>query len=257
MSVAIYVGDSGPVPATVTDAFGNPITPESATATVVNIHTSETVALNEPAVVSEGAASWIIPSGHVVSQQSARYVVYITITIDEATKTTVAIPLDVLDKESYFTVDRWRRKVEFAAPNEEAISDEEARDWVDQAVDFLGRNFGFTYTSTLAHIEPAADRKTVEYIAEVAGLMARTAWWAGKGNWRDEEMSFDGTPFEREWERLEARLRQDSIISWFTGRIPPKQFDMYNRDKVDRWGIVDEPDDLFDQRWLRDPSNKI
>lgn len=251
-SLVFYVGDAGPVPATVTDDQGNPITPLSATATVVNLHTAEVVALNEACVVGEGTAAWLMSTGHPASQTSARYVAYITVVVDAATIYTVAIPFDVLDKSSYFAVDRWRRKVEFSAPNLDAINDQEARDWVDQAVDYLGKHYGFDYTSTLASISPAPSRSTVEFIAEVAALMARTAWWAGKGNWRDEEMSFDGTPFQREWERLEGQLQAGSISEWLTGAVPMEQFDMYNRDKTDAFGIPDYPDDLYDQRWLRD-----
>lgn len=257
MSLVFYSGDAGPVPATVVDDEGEPLTPLSATATVVNVHTGITMAEDESCVVGPGTATWIMSTGHPVSIAPARYVVYISVQIDETTKTTVAIPIDVLDKSSYFAVDRWRRKVEFAAPNLDSISDQEGRDWVDQAVDYLSRNYGFEYSSTLAMITPAVDRTMTEYIAEVAALMARTAWWAGKGNWRDEEMSFDGTPFQREWERLEGSLTTDSISSWYTGDNVSHQRDMYNRDKTDSWGIPDLPDDLYDQVWTRDNQAQL
>lgn len=257
MSLTFYTGDAGPITATISDDLGNPMTPLSATATIVNLHTGQVVEAAASCTVGEGFASWILTPGHDVSQTSARYVAYITVELDASTINTVSVPFDVLDKQSYFAVDRWRRKVEFSAPDEDSISDQEARDWIDQAVDFLGRGYGFEYTSTLAALDPAPSRQTVEYVAEVASLMARTAWWAGKGNWRDEEMSFDGTPFENEWKRLETKLSDVGISDWLVGDMPPKKFDMYNRDKANQWGIQDEPDDYFDAVWERDVQNTL
>lgn len=253
MSLVFYVGDAGPVPATITDELGDPITPLSATATVVNVHTGQVVALNEACVVGPGVASWPMPAGHTASLNSARYVAYITVDIAAGERITAAIPFDVLDKASYFAVDRWRRKVEHSAPDEDAISDEEARDWIDQAVDHLAGHYGFAYGSTLASLTPAADRPTVEFVASVAALMARTAWWAGKGNWRDEEMSLDTSPFWQEWDALKPSLQSTLTSGWFTGHDDPNEVNsMYNRDKVDSNGFADIPDDYYDAAWLGD-----
>jgi hypothetical protein len=63
--------------------------------------------------------------------------------------------------------------------------------------------------------------------------MARTAWYAGRGNWKDSEMSFFGTPFEEEWNRLEAQI--GIIIAGLNGEDwfgDTSSADMYNRDRV-------------------------
>lgn len=259
MSLVFYVGDSGPVPAIVTDGEGNFATPVSATATVVNVHNGEVVALNEACLVGEGVASWIMPVGHAASITSARYVAYITVTLDATTKTTASVPFDVLDKSSYLIVDRWRRKVEFSAPNDEAISDQEGRDWIDQAVSHLnGQWYNTGYTSVLGSLTPnegvdAAGQNEIEFIASVAALMARTAWWAGKGNWRDEEMSLDVGPFHREWEQLKGVIVTQGDNAWYSGVSDPlEQHNMYNRDKVNRLGHPDEPDNYYDAAWWGD-----
>lgn len=254
MSETFYVGDSGPVPVTISDENGDAITPLGATATVVNVHTGETVALNEACLIAEGLATWVVPEGHAVTQNPGRYVVYITVEVDASTKKTVAVQLDVLDKASYFAVDRWRRKVEFSAPNDDAITDAEARDWIDQAVDHLtGQVPGWTYTSTMSLVYPTPTRSVMEKIASTAALMARTAWWAGKGNWRDEEMSLDTGPFFREWENLKLTLVDSGGSEWYSGSVSPLEVNsMYNRDKIDQWGYANEPDDYHDATWLGD-----
>lgn len=253
MSITFYIGDYGPVPAAVTQEDGTtPALPLSATADIINLHTGDVVISGATCSVEMGTAAYIIPSGSPITATAARYAAYISVEIDATTKQTVQVPFDVLDKSSYLVVDRWRRKVEFAAPTDDSISDQEGRDWIDQAVDMLAGDYGFEYSSTLASITPTASRSTIEYVASVAALMARTAWWAGKGNWRDEEMSFDGTPFENEWARLSSKLVVGNVNDWFVAPDWTVVKDMYNRDKTDAFGIPDEPDDLFHQVWYRD-----
>lgn len=251
MSLVFYEGDSGPVPATVTDVDGvNPLEPLSATATIVNYHTGEVVISDGSCEVGLGYASYIIPDGSPITATSARYVAYIRVVIDATTINTVAVPFDVLDKASYLGVDRWRRKVEFSSPNDDAISDEEGRDWIDQAVDYLNGRYSTGFTSVLGAITPdigtdAPTSTDYEFIASTAALMARTAWWAGKGDWRDEEMSLDTGPFREEWEALEARIASNSDAGWFASDSINDKWDMYNRDKIDWQGIPDAPDDYF------------
>ena len=256
MSLEFYIGDAGPVTATVEDDSFTPLTPTSAVATVVNLHTGAVLASNEPCVVGDGFASWVFGTGHPVSATIGRYVAYITVTIDASNIKTVSIPFDMLDKAAYLVVDRWRRKVEHSAPNQEAITDQEGRDWVDQAVGVLNRYRNTDYSSTLASISPIPSDADLEFIASIASFLARAGWWAGKGNWRDEEMSFDGTPFEREWNRLESKLELSSLEGWFGGDFSHTT-DMYNRDKTDRFGIADDPDDYFEQVWLRDNQAEL
>jgi hypothetical protein len=259
MSIFYYVGDAGPVPADVTAEDGvTPVTPISATATIVNLHTGEVIVEDGGCQVGLGVAAYIIPDNSPITATSGRYVAYIRVVLDATTINTVAVPFDILDKASYMPVDRWRRKVEFAAPNYEAISDEEARDWIDQAVAYLNGRYDTGYTSVLAVLTPndtitPASAQFVEMVASVASLMARTAWYAGKGNWRDEEMSIDTSPFAAEWKRLDAAIDKYSETGWFTFTLA-EQYDMYNRDKADQWGIVDDPDDYYDARWARDPA---
>jgi hypothetical protein len=203
--------------------------------------------------------TYVIPEGSPVTATSARYVAYLTAQVDAATRRTLSIPIDVLDKGSYLVVDRWRRKVEFAAPNDEALSDQEGRDWVDQAVALLNKHYFDTgYTSTLATLTPnagveAAGPNEIEMIASTAALMARTAWWAGKGNWRDEEMSLDTGPFYREWDALKGMIAVQGSAGWYSGVTDPlEQHNMYNRDKVDIYGHANQPDNYYDAAWWGD-----
>lgn len=243
MSLIFYIGDAGPVPASVTDVDGiTPILPLSATADVVNQHTGDVLVSGAACSVDVGVASYIIPDLSPITATSARYVAYIQVVIDATTKFTAAVPFDVLDKASYLVVDRWRRKVEFASPDQDAISDEEGRDWVDQAVAYLRNEFDFGYTSILASITPDTGvddptSGTIELIARVAALMARTAWWAGKGSYRDEEISFDASPFRNEWLALRAELGSASQSGWFETPSVTEQWNMRNRDKINRLGL--------------------
>ena len=260
MSLTFYIGDYGPVPAAVLGEDGlTPATPESATATVVNLHTGDTVIEDAPCYVEEGTAAYIIPEGSVITDSAARYVAYITVKIDATTQQTVQVPFDVLSKVSNLIVDRWRRKVEFAAPSEDAISDQEGRDWIDQAVGHLNTHYYDTgYTSSLATLTPntgvsVAGANETELFASVAALMARTAWWAGKGNWRDEEMSLDTSPFWQEWDRLKVALAAGGVSGWYAGLDDPlEQHSMYNRDKIDTYGFPDHPDNYHDATWWGD-----
>lgn len=257
MSLVFYLGDTGPVSATVTDIDGiTPITPLSATANIINLHTGTQVVTSGVCQIGSGIAAYIIPDASPVTQAIGRYVAYITVEIDSTTKNTVAVPFDVLDKASYLVVDRWRRRVEFSAPDADAISDEEGRDWVDQAVAYLRREFGFGYTSVLATITPdggvaATSSAEFELIAKVASLMARTAWWAGKGSWRDEELSFDASPFRFEWEALKADIGDNFTDGWFIDPSVTEQWNMRNRDNINRLGLPQDKDYYYneDRSW--------
>lgn len=255
MSYVYYLGDYGPITAEVTDLDGSPITPISGSATVVNQHSGAAVVTNASADVGAGTITYNIPEGSDITNTSARYVVYLTAELDATTKVTSTVVLDVLDKASYLIVDRWRRKVEFAAPNQDALSDQEGRDWIDQAVSTLnGQYYDTGYTSVLGSLTPntgvsAAGANEIEYFASVAALMARTAWWAGKGNWRDEEMSLDTGPFFKEWETLRNVFNSSGVSEWYNINQIYDQHSMFNRDKTDAYGFANQPDRYYDASW--------
>jgi hypothetical protein len=244
VAYVFYLDDYGPVTASVYDTDNKtPLLPMSGTATIVNQHTGEPVVTDAGCLVAEGSITYVIPEGSPITQASARYVAYMSAVIDATTKNTVAIPIDVLDKESYLIVDRWRRKVEFAAPDSapdgtDPLSEAEGRDWIDQAVDFINRYYETGYTSTLASITPAPSSNDIEFIATVASLMARTAWWAGKGQWRDDEMAFNDSPFRVEWNRIFAILGQKKTGDWYEEYDGVFNYwDNYNRDRVFAPGV--------------------
>lgn len=253
MSLVYYLNDYGPVTATITDVDGEtPILPLSGTATIVNQHTGDVIVSDASCQVASGSITYLIPDGSPLTTTSARYVAFLTAEIDSTTKTTLAVPFDVLDKASSLVVDRWRRKVEFSAPpnapdGSDPLSDEEGRDWVDQAVGLINRYKDTGYTSTLAAITPSPTANDIEFIATVASLMARTAWWAGKGDWTDDEMAMRTNPFTVEWNRIFAILRANDGDEWWEESLDGStfQFNNYNRDKVYGPGIKYDSTDYW------------
>lgn len=242
MPLIFYLDDYGPVTATVTDLDGTPILPLAGRCTVVNQHTGAEIVTNASCQVASGSMTYFIPQGSPITTTSARYVAYMQAEIDVSSALTVQVPFDVLDRSAYLVVDRWRRKVEFSAPDtwdgSDPISDEEGRDWIDQAVDLINRYWDTGYTSTLASISPAPTHNDIEFIATVASLLARTAWWAGKGEWRDDEQSFSASPFNVEWNRIFGILRDKQEEGWFDGVDDPTvSYDNYNRDRVYSPGV--------------------
>lgn len=260
MAYIFYLNDYGPVSGTVLDRDNiTPLLPLSGSATVVNQHTGAEIISGATAIVASGLITYVIPDGSPITATSARYVFYLSTVIDATTKSTIAINVDVLDKGSYLVVDRWRRKVEFAAPQSapdgtDPLSDAEGRDWIDQAVDLINRYWETGYTSVLASITPAATSNDIELIATVASLMSRSAWWAGKGDWRDEEMSFNDTPFRVEWSRVFAILNAKRNENWYDPYEDgePNIWDDYNRDKVYYPGIKYDSEDYW---WINTESD--
>lgn len=258
MSYTFYIGDYGPVTADVLDENDDPQTPLSGSATVVNQHTGEVVVAAASANVALGTITYQIPEGSAVTENAGRYIVYLSAELDANTKNTTAIAIDVLDKSNYLVVDRWRRKVEFAAPEfapdgTNPLSEAEGRDWIDQAVGLINRYWDTGYTSTLADISPAPSDNDIEFIATVASLMARTAWYAGKGEWRDDEMSWSDGPFRIEWNRIFAILNQrktsDDWYDDYDGTA--NNYDNYNRDRVFYPGTKWDSGDYW---WVKDAT---
>ena len=263
MGYVFYKNDYGPLTANVFDVDGvTPVTPLSGEATIVNVATGLAIIDGALCQVGEGTITYVMPPDSDVTANPGKYTVYLTAEIDETTKNTTVVSLDVLDKGGYGIVERWRRKVEFAAPEfapdgSDPVGEAEGRDWIDQAVDLMNKYEDTGYVSTLGTVVPTPSANDGELIASVAALMARTAWWAGKGNWRDDEMSFDGTPFEREWRLLETKLSGTGLSGWFDASPTTEPYNMYNRDKADMWGIPDQPDDYFDQVWINDQRSEL
>lgn len=229
MAHQMWIGNyGGPLRTEVVADDGiTPLLPLSATITILNLNTGGVVVENDVCQVVTGSAFYSIPSGSAVTSTSAHYVGYMDVLVEPGNFLTNPIYFDVLDKSSYLVIQRWRRKVAEAAPDVSLLEDEDARDWIDSAVALTSRRWSIdTYTSTLGSIQPAASANDLEFIAEVASLMARTAWWAGKGKWRDEEMSQDPGPFKDEWERLDILMSARSDSNLYS------VLDVFNRDRV-------------------------
>lgn len=209
--------------------------PLSATITVLNMDTGTAVVENDACLVATGSAYYPIPSGSAITSTSAHMVAYMDVLVEAGNFLTNPIYFDVLDKVSYLIIEQWRRKVEESAPSDELLEDEDARDWIDAAVAFVSRRYGIsTYTSTLGALSPTPTANDREFYAEVASLMARTAWHAGKGKWRDEEMSLDPGPLAKEWERL------DIIMESANNNNIMAVFESFNRDRVQGDGYKED-----------------
>lgn len=235
-SQTFFVNDKGPLSANVYDADGvTPVTPASATIDVVNQHTGVQVVNGGACSVDVGLASYLVTPA--VTATAGRYVGYMRVVIDGNEERTIPLYFDVLDKGSYLIVDIWRRKVLLSAPNGDAISDDAARDWIDQAVSHITRHYFDIGSSILASISPAPSAGDRELIAQVASLMARSSWYAGKGNWSDEEMRFSAEPFIEEWRFLQRLLTRRAEEALFVS------YEDFNRDRVVYDGIkLDSPD---------------
>lgn len=208
---------------------GLPVLPESATITILNMDAGTTVLADEAATVVTGSAYYSIPSGSAITSSSAHMVAYLDVMVSSGNLHTYPLYFDVLDKGSYLILDQWRRKVEESSPSADLLEDEDARDWIDSAVAYVNKNYRDTgYTSVLGSISPAPTANDREFFASVASLMARTSWHAGKGKWRDEELSMDPGPFKDEWARLDLVMSKDADNQLMTGSV----FSAFNRDNV-------------------------
>jgi hypothetical protein len=252
-----YVNDNHPLHV---DVFGEdgatPVLPLSATIDIVNQSSGATIISNGSATVASGLATYYVLSGSDVAQTSGKYVGYMRVQITSTVAETQMLHFDVLSKSSNLAVERWTRKVESVAPSAAYMSDDHARDWIDQGVDFLNGLYATGYTSTLGAIVPAPDTATLDFIVRVAALMARTAWWAGKGTWRDDEMSFDATPFADEWASIRSEVVNLRDDGWFTD--PDMGGTVYNRDNVFYDGVkYDSPDYWYRTSTQIDPDTEI
>lgn len=237
MKQFMFVGNyGGPLITEVYESDGyTPKLPVSATITVLNMDTDTTVLSGAACLVATGSAYYSIPSGSPITSTSAHLVAFMDVLVEAGNLLTNPIYIDVLDKSSLLILNQWRKKVQEAAPSEELVQDEDARDWIDAAVAFVNKNYRDTgYTSTLGTISPSPTVNDREFFAEVGSLMARTSWWAGRGKWRDEELSLDPGPFKDEWARLDAIMSKDADKNMMA------VFDTFNRDRVQGDGYKED-----------------
>ena len=237
MAQYLYVGNyGGPLRTEVFESDGvTEKLPLSATITVLNMDSGTTVVSNAACQVETGSAYYNIPSGSPITSSSAHMVAYMDVLVESGNLLTNPIYFDVLDKGSYLILDLWRRRVEESAPSDELLEDEDARDWIDAAVTYVNRHYRDTgYTSVLGSISPAPTANDREFFVGVASLMARTSWHAGKGKWRDEELSLDPGPFKDEWDRLDRLMSKDA------DRNLMAVFESFNRDRVQGDGYKED-----------------
>jgi hypothetical protein len=205
MAQKFYVLDFGG-PLTV-NVFGadeeTPVLPVSATIDIINMDSGATVLTGGVCAVASGLAAYTIPDGAPYMAVPGRYVGYMAVLIEAGNKQTEEVYFNVFSKSSTLIIERWRAKTEDSAPTADHVDDDEAREWIDQAVGWINNRMASGYTSTLASIAPAPTATDTEFIASVASLLARTAWYAGRGTYRDDEISYDARAIANEWEALD------------------------------------------------------
>lgn len=206
MAQKLYVLDyGGPLSVDVYAADGEtPILPVSATIDILNMVTGATVVSAAACLVTSGLASYVIPEGSPATAEAGRYVGFISVLIEPGNKQTEEVYYNVYAKTSSLILERWRAKVIDSAMDDDHVDDDAAREWVDQAVGWINNHFVSGYTSVLATIDPVPTDYDFEFIAGVASLLARRAWYAGRGSYRDDEISYDARALQAEMDALEG-----------------------------------------------------
>lgn len=248
MAIKMYVGNfGGPL---TTEVFGpDGVTPElpvSASIDIIDMVTGDVIVDDGVCTIGSGLASYTIPSGSPVTAQAGRYVGYMDVLLESNNLQTNEIYLNVYDKTSYLIIERWRGKVVDSAPSEDQITDDKARNWIDDAVDWLNNRMETGYTSVLAAIDPTPSTVFSEFVASVASLMARTAWYANKGSWRDDELSYDARAIRAEWTALDQYF-EDLNTSGIFDAIEPTSVSNFNRDDVFFRGLAFLEDNYYRQ----------
>jgi hypothetical protein len=205
MAQKFYVGNyGGPLTVDVFASDGEtPVLPVSATVDIFNMETGAQVLSQGMCSVSSGLAAYTIPEGASYMDAAGRFVAYFDVLIETGNKQTEEVYFNVYAKSSSLIIERWRIKVQDSAPTEEHIDDDKARDWIDQAVGWINKRYTSGYTSTLASIDPVPTDYDLEFIAYVASFLARKAWYAGRGSYRDDEISYDARSIQAEEDALE------------------------------------------------------
>lgn len=233
MAQKFYVGNyGGPLTVSVYAPDGEtPVLPLSATVDIFDMADGTQVLDDGVASVTSGLAAYTIPEGATYMQSAGRFVAYFDVLIETGNKQTEETYFNVYEKGSSLILERWRLKVENANPGEEFIDDDAARDWIDSAVGWINKRYTSGYTSTLASIDPAPTDHDMEFIASVASYLARKAWWAGKGSYRDDEISYDARALQAEGEALD-KFFTDLDTSAIYDTITPNAVTNRNRDGV-------------------------
>lgn len=205
MAQKFYVGDyGGPLTIDVFAADGEtPVLPVSATIDIINMETGALVVDDGVCLVASGLASYLIPEGSPATATAGRYVGYISVIVEVGNKLTEEVYFNVFEKSSTLILERWRAKVEDSAPSPDHIDDDAAREWIDQAVGWINKRFASGYSSILGAVDPAPTDYDTEFIAAVASLLARRGWYAGRGSYRDDEISYDARALQAEYDDLE------------------------------------------------------
>lgn len=242
LPMKFYIGNyGGPL---TTDVFAadeeTPVLPESASIDIFNMDTGEQVVSDGVCSVASGLATYAIPEGATYMDVPGRYVGYMDVVLDSSTKLTNEVYFNVFDKASTLVLSRWRAKVEDSALSPDHIDDDDAREWVDQAVAEINRRYTSGYTSVLGTISPTPTDSDLEFIASTASLLARTAWYAAKGTWRDDEMSYDARAIQAEWTAFETYF-QELQTSGIYDAIEPRAVRMKNLDNVFFRGLYFDP----------------
>jgi hypothetical protein len=233
MAQKFYIGNyGGPLTVDVLAADGvTPALPLSATIDIFNLADGTQVLAGDNADVSSGLAAYTIPQGAAYMDEAGRYVAYFDVVLVPGNKQTEEVYFNVYEKASSLILERWRLKVQNANPGEEFVDDDAARDWIDSAMGWINKRYDSGYTSVLAAIDPAPTAHDMEFIAAVASLLARKAWWAGKGSYRDDEISYDARSLLAEEKALEDYF-VDLDTSAIYDTISPEQVTNRNRDGV-------------------------
>lgn len=233
MGQKFYVGNyGGPLTVDVYAPDGvTPVEPVSATVDIYDMSDGTQVLDDGVASVSSGLAAYTIPEGAAYMQSAGRFVAYFDVLIEVGNKQTEEVYFNVYEKASSLILERWRLKVQNANPGEEFIDDDAARDWIDSAVGWINKRFESGYTSTLATISPTPTDYDMEFIAAVASLLARKSWWAGRGTYRDDEISYDARGLQAELDALDKYF-VDLETSGIYDIIPVESYTNRNRDGV-------------------------
>jgi hypothetical protein len=233
MALKFYVGNyGGPLTVNVYSQDGvTGILPTSATVDIFDLNTGTQVLDDGTADVTSGLASYSIPQGASYMGAAGRFVAYFDVLIETGNLQTEEVYFNVYEKASNLIIERWRLKVQNANPGEEFIDDDSARDWIDSAVGWINKRYASGYTSTLASIDPVPTDYDMEFIASVASFLARKSWWAGRGTYRDDEISYDARALAAEEAKLEDYF-VDLDTSGIYDTITPETVTNRNRDGV-------------------------